>query len=340
MGTRFPWVVAAVVTVVGCGPEDGRVDETTPAVAQAGAPEGAADSYSRPSAEGGDLVRGDTVPGLPAWTREDWEVLRRTVAWAWENGIDRLPVGDRVARIGETFVGTAYLPQTLDPPGPERVVINLRALDCVTFVENMLALAHFVTAAPRDVLDRPELAMQGYQELITGIRYREGRLADYPSRLHYFSEWLSDNERKGLLELVTEELGGVVDAEPIGFMTNHRDAYRQLAAPAVYDEVGRMERRLSEARRYYVPEGELGAVASRIRTGDVIAATSTLAGLDVAHTGIALWRDGTLHLMHAPLVGESVQISRQTLPERLLGISSQDGVMVARPIEEVLADGA
>lgn len=334
MGTRFPWVVVAVVTVVGCSPGDGRVDEPPPAVAEVGAPGESAESYHRPSAAGGDLVRGDTVPGLPAWTREDWEVLQRTLAWAWENGIDRMPVGDRVARIGETFVGTAYVPQTLELPGPERVVINLRAMDCVTFVENMLALAHFVTAAPREVLDRPELAMQGYQDLIAGIRYREGRLAGYPSRLHYFSEWLSDNERKGLLELVTEELGGVVDAEPLGFMTAHRDAYRQLEDPSVYEVVGRIERRLSGAPRHYVPEGKLGAVASRIQTGDVIAATSTLAGLDVAHTGIALWRDGALHLMHAPLVGESVQISRQTLPERLLGINSQDGVMVARPIEE------
>ncbi len=296
-------------------------------------PGGATDAYVRPAAEGGALVQGDTVPGLPSWTRQDREVLRATVTWAWENGVDRLTVGERVARIGETFVGAPYIPQTLDPSGPERLVINLRAYDCVTYIENILALAHFVREEPRDILDRPEDAMRRYAERIMRIRYRDGRLAGYPSRLHYFSEWLADNERKGVLQLVTSELGGVVDPEPITFMTAHRDAYKQLADASVYAEIGRIERRLNEVPRHYLPERRVAAVAERIQTGDVIAATSTLDGLDIAHTGIALWKDGTLHLMHAPLVGKDVQISELPLAERILDIKSQDGIMVARPLE-------
>ncbi len=67
--------------------------------------------------------------------------------------------------------------------------------------------------------------------------------------------------------------------------------------------------------------------------GDIIAATSTVAGLDIAHTGIALWRDGRLHLLHAPLAGGVVQISEVPLAERIQRIDGQDGVMVARPVE-------
>ena len=279
------------------------------------------------------FVQSDTVPGLTAWTKADWGILRSRVSWAWEHGIDSLRIGDRVARIGETFVGTPYQPRTLDLPGPERVVINLRALDCVTYVENMLALAHFVRTNTRDVLDRPEEAMRDYQELITRLRYRNGELSVYPSRLHYFSEWLSNNEEKGIVALVTDELGGVVDAEPVSFMTEHADAYHQLSDETFYTEIGRVEKRLSDVPRYYIPQSRVAAVADRIRTGDVIAATSTLAGLDVAHTGIALWRDGVLHLMHAPLVGKSVEISDLPLADRLMGIQTQDGVMVARPLE-------
>ena len=63
------------------------------------------------------------------------------------------------------------------------------------------------------------------------------------------------------------------------------------------------------------------------------AATSTVAGLDVAHTGLALWVDGTLRLLHAPLVGEAVQISETSLAERILRIDGQDGIIVARPHE-------
>jgi hypothetical protein len=73
-------------------------------------------------------------------------------------------------------------------------------------------------------------------------------------------------------------------------------------------------------------------VAEGIRDGDIIAATSTVAGLDVAHTGLALWVDGALHLLHAPLVGDSVEISQLPLAERILELSGQDGIMVARPV--------
>jgi hypothetical protein len=175
--------------------------------------------------------------------------------------------------------------------------------------------------------------MRAYQDLLTRIRYRDGRIDGYPSRLHYFSEWLADNERRGTLDIVTQDLGGVVDPERITFMSGHRDAYRQLADQAFYDEVGRIEDRLNQSPRYYIPEQRVGAVADRIQTGDIIAATSTLAGLDVAHTGIALWKDGALHLMHAPLVGKNVEISELPLAERLLNINALDGIMVARPLE-------
>jgi hypothetical protein len=295
---------------------------------------GAPEPYVRPSAPGGDLVQGDTMPGLPSWTRQDWEVLQAKVGWARQNRVDTLAIGKRIARIGETFVGGPYLPQTLDPPGPERLVINLRALDCVTFVENVLALAHFVREAPRDILDRPEQAMRAYQAMIERIRYRDGKLAGYPSRLHYFSEWYRDNETKGLVDNVTDDLGGVVDGEPISFMTGHRDAYWQLTVSnEAYAEIGRIEARLNQTPRYYVPEDRVAAIMDRLEDGDILAMASNLAGLDVAHTGIAVRTADGVHLLNAPLVGRSVEISEKTIPDRLAGIRSQDGLMVGRPLE-------
>ena len=328
------WVALAVVGAVACAPGPDRDAQGTAAadIASLGS--------VRPLATEGDLVQGDTIPELPSWTRQDWEVLQEKVTWAWQNRVDTLDVGDRIARIGETFLDTPYLPRTLDPPGPERLVVNLRAFDCVTFVENMLALAYFVTEAPRGVLDQPERAMQSYQDMITRIRYRGGRLAGYPSRLHYFTDWLLDNEQKGLIEIITADLGGRVDAEPVSFMTSHRDLYPQLVDDQNHLEIGRAEGRLNTVPRYYIIRDEIAAAADQIEDGDILAMATTVAGLDVAHTGIALWKDGGLHLMNAPLVGKSVQISKKGLSDRLLGITSQDGVMVARPLEQApLADG-
>jgi hypothetical protein len=332
MKRSLSWL--GVVALWACAAAD---QEGPPAVAAAADSSGPPEPWVRPVLDSTQLVQGDTGPGSPAWTQHDWEILKGTVTFARQNRFDTLAIGKRIARIGETFVGSPYVPGTLDPPGPERMVINLRAMDCVTFVENMLVLAHFVREAPRDILDRPEEAMRTYQAMIERIRYRDGKLSGYPSRLHYFTEWYRDNEKKGLLEDMTDDLGGVVDAEPFSFMTEHRDAYKQLVASNdFYAEIGRIEGRLSQTPRYNIPEAQVAAIMDRLEDGDILAMASTLKGLDVAHTGIAVRTADGVHLLNAPLVGKSVEISEKTIPDRLAGIRSQDGLMVGRPLERPL----
>jgi hypothetical protein len=276
----------------------------------------------------------ELVPvGTGRWSDADWRIFDQTVRWATEHRVDTLSFGEAVAAVGQRFLGTSYVPGTLDVPGPERVVVNFQGLDCVTFVENALALARFArTGGAQWILDRPA-AETRYEELLTEIRYRAGRLDGYASRLHYFSEWIADNARRGLLVDVGPELDAVRDPEAIDFMSTHPDAYRQLADGDNLDRIRRTEAHLSEIDRYYVPEVRIAEVAPLVRNGDVIAATSTVQGLDVAHTGIALWIGGALHLLHAPLVGDAVEISELPLSERILRISGQDGIMVARPQE-------
>lgn len=270
-------------------------------------------------------------PAEPGWTPADWRILQEKVRWGVARGLDTVPPGIAVARLGQTFVGTTYTPGTLEVPGPERVVVNLRELDCVTFVENVLALVRFIRQDGVALLADPPAARARYQRYIEDLRYRDGRLDGYASRLHYFSEWLADNERRGALRVITAELGGIEDPEPISFMSEHPGAYRQLADPGVLDAIRATERRLNAGPpRFYLPQDRIAGAAGRIQDGDIIAATSTVAGLDVAHTGIAVWRRGRLHLLHAPLVGKSVEISDRPLTERIQGIATQDGIMVAR----------
>src|SRR5690606_12471803 len=102
---------------------------------------------------------------------------------------------------------TPYVAHTLEVPGPERLVINLRGLDCVSFVENTLALSRLVRAGVSD--------FEAFQAEIRALRYRDGAIDGYPSRLHYFTEWIADNERMGRVRDVTPELGGVRDSEAI-----------------------------------------------------------------------------------------------------------------------------
>ncbi len=311
---------ALLATLVACGqersPDEDRPD-TEPV------PEAGAENTAQPGPR--------TLPGM----EEDWGIMRAKARWAYANGLDTLPIGQVVARIGERFVGTPYAPHTLEVRGEERLVIELQELDCVTFVETALALARFVHSAPEVILDAPMGRHRAhYSGILQDIRYRNGTLERYPSRLHYFSEWISDKHGMGIVRNLSHELGGVPDDEPIDFMTSHPHAYRQLGEdPAFLPALGEIEARLSGELRHYLPQGRIAEVAARIQDGDIIAATSTVAGLDVAHTGIALWRDGTLHLLHAPLVDGVVEVSEVSLAERVRGIAGQDGIMVARPLD-------
>ncbi|NIP60707.1 MAG: DUF1460 domain-containing protein, partial [Gemmatimonadetes bacterium] len=226
---------------------------------------------------------------------------------------------------------TPYVPGTLEVEGPERTVVNLRGLDCVTLVETVLATLDVLRQHPTAVLDDPPRLRRAYVRSLTRIRYRDGVRDGYPSRLHYFSDWIRNGEEKGILRSVTAELDPVLDQEPVHFMSSHPDAYPQLARPENLRAIRAVEKRLSARPRAYVPEDRIEAVAARIHTGDVIAATSTADGLDVAHTGFALWTGGELRLLHAPLVGDSVQLSPEPLAERIRRIEGQDGILVARP---------
>ena len=266
-------------------------------------------------------------------TARDWEIAREQLAWALDQRLDTLPrFGDVLARIGERFIDTPYEPHTLELSGPERLVINLETLDCVTFVENVLVLARLAWSRPPEALVDLDRFQAAYRRELTGVRYRSGVLDGYPSRLHYFSEWIADNEAMGLVDGISEELGGVADPSPIDFMSTHPDAYRQLADPGVLQSITDTEARLAGVQRHYIPAPDIPAREHLIQDGDIIAATSTVPGLDIAHTGIAVRRGGVLRLLHAPLIGSHVQLSDDSLADRIRRIDGQDGIMVARPL--------
>ncbi len=256
---------------------------------------------------------------------QDTAVFRTTLSWASEQRLDTLAFGDLIVAVGRRFLGAPYVAGSLDPPGPERIIINLRAFDCVTYVESVLALSRVIRdGGGPDDFDR-------FVREIARLRYRDGETPAYVNRLHYFSEWISANAAKGLVEDVTAGLGGARDTRPIGFMSANAPSYPQLSDASHLEAIKKTEAALNAAARYRIAEGEIAKSADGIRDGDVIAATSAIAGLDIAHTGIAVRIDGRVHLMHAPLAGGVVEISERPLAERIPRLAGQDGIMVARP---------
>lgn len=258
-------------------------------------------------------------------TPEDSTIFARTIERARSEHADTLPLGDLVVWLGRQFLGAPYIAGSLDPPGPERLIINLRQFDCVTYVESVLALARSIRAGAG-----PDDYRTFASELLR-IRYRDAAAPDYTERLHYFSDWIAANAAEGLVEDITDDLGGGVDGRAITFMSRHPESYRQLADSATLRAIRVREELLTSRVRHRIGEDSIAGVADGIRAGDVIAATSTVPGLDIAHTGLAVRVDGRLHLMHAPLAGGVVEISEEPLADRIRRIGGQDGIMVARP---------
>ena len=228
--------------------------------------------------------------------------------------------------VGKQFLNAPYEAGTLEHPGAESLVVNLHSFDCVTFVENVAAITRCVK--------RNRLSFDEFQNELQTFRYRNGTVNGYASRLHYFSVWIADNERKGIVKNITQELGGKSYKKTINFMTSHREKYLQLADDSVLNSLNAVEDSLSKRTCYFIPKSKIKNLQPKIPNGSIIAITADQEGLDVAHTGIAVRLvDGSLHYLHAPNVKGSVRISKETLAEYVLQHRHFTGIMVVEVTE-------
>lgn len=247
-------------------------------------------------------------------------------ARAFESKLIERPIGDVIAIVGKEFLGKPYEANTLDRSDTERVVVNLQTFDCVTFVENVLALSR--------TIKNNTLNFDAYTRELESIRYRGGIANGYASRLHYFSDWIYENQKKGLVKDVTRGAGGKAYKKRINFMSTHRSSYKQLASDSLFAVIRQGESMLSTRKLLSAPKEKLRNWQSKIQNGDIIAITTNIDGLDVSHTGIAIrMEDGLLHYMHAPDVGDSVRVSNEPLWQYLQKNSTQTGIMVVRATE-------
>ena len=235
-------------------------------------------------------------------------------------------IGEVVIEMGRSFLGTEYVANTLEQPGEERLVVNLQGLDCVSFYENALVLARCIK--------KNKTTFDDYREELQFIRYRGGVIDGYPSRLHYSSDYFFDNEKKHVLKVVTKDIGGVRYEKTINFMTTHTESYRQLKEqPELVAVIQKQEAAINHRTLYHIPAKVVPKVAPKIHNGDIIAITTDIPGMDVSHTGIAIWQDRRLHFLHAPITGSKVQITEKTLAEYLAASPKRLGIMIARPLE-------
>ena len=229
-----------------------------------------------------------------------------------------------VIKAGEFLMNTPYVAHTLETQ-PEQLIINLRELDCTTFAENCLALARTAkTKKPSFKIFTNELQL---------IRYRGGVIDGYPSRLHYFSEWILDNDKKQTVKSLSKSISDIKFTKNINFMSHHPDSYKPLKNNAVFIEaISKQESNLSNNELYYIPTEKLESLKHKIKNGDIFGITTNVDGLDITHVGIAFFKGDKLHFMHASSKAEKVILSEETLYDYLVNRKSATGIMIARPL--------
>lgn len=236
------------------------------------------------------------------------------------------PMPGLVAQVAERFLGTPYGAQGWNPA--YGVACDWNAFDCVTLVESTLAIARVVAGG--------EASQATYARNLVSLRYRDGKKHDFASRLHYFTDWIRDNARRGHLEDITAELGGERDTRPIHYMTRHWDQYQKVKVDADFVAMRVVERELTAAERYVLPKARVKDVLDRLESGDIIAMATHIEGLDVVHVGLVYRKpDGVVHLLHAPVPGDVVSVSTKPLVDYLKVFDAHVGVVVARPTKPV-----
>jgi hypothetical protein len=222
------------------------------------------------------------------------------------------------------FLGTPYTGGTLESDSAEDLRINLRELDCVTFLENVIALQMTVKNGKQQFKD--------FCLMLQYIRYRDGIRDGYLSRLHYTSEWLDDNCRKGILAL-PEPASGKEFLPGVSFMSSHCDLYPVLKAnPDLCVKVKDMEMKVNHLKLRYIPKEDVKNVTQEIHDGDIIAITTHIEGLDIAHMGFAIVKDHIPYLLHASSEAKKVVISDETLSDYLMKRKNHAGIIIARLI--------
>lgn len=236
-----------------------------------------------------------------------------------------LPMPELLVQIGYSFLGTPYVAATLENGSKEWLVVNLGELDCTTFAENCLALALTVKSGKTD--------FESFASELQKIRYRDGVRNGYPSRLHYFSEWISNNAKKGI---VSEEANrnGVKSEKTINFMSTHPQDYPVLKEhPELIPDIALQEKKLSANGFWYFPKDNPGNLLKNLREGDIIGLTSSIDGVDVNHVGIIVKKNNEFHLLHAPLSGKKVLVSDGPVTDFLKPKSINSGIIIARPVD-------
>ncbi len=237
-----------------------------------------------------------------------------------------LPIGDLMVKIGQQLKGLPYVGGTLECE-PEQCRTTFSGLDCVTFFETSLCLARCIK--------KNTISHDDFVKEVTFTRYRNGKLNDYTSRLHYTADWIANNEEKKVVTNITAVLNGNKQFPNfnIGFMSSNSKYYPALIShPEFIPIISKQEKAVNAKKHFIIPKNSIESIEDLLQNGDIIAIATSKKGLDYAHTGM-IYKDGaTTRFFHASSSKKIVMIDAR-LSEYINSVSHYLGIAVARPLE-------
>lgn len=229
-----------------------------------------------------------------------------------------------------SLMDVPYVANVLEQTEEEELIINTDELDCTTFVEYVIAM----TLTPKDENnDQDEDVFAG---IVRQLRYRDGIIDGYTSRMHYITEWVENAVKQGLIQDVTAIQSQYTAKAKVNYMTSHPELYRHLAdSPKNVERMKAIEESITGTEYHYIPKQYLPNEGFQwIQDGDIIAITTNIPGLDVAHMGVAFNIGGRLTLLHASSKDKKVEVSKFTLSKMLEDNDKWTGIRVLRAIKK------
>ncbi len=234
---------------------------------------------------------------------------------------------DLITQTALFFIGTPYVANTLEIE-PEALTVNLSQLDCTTFVETVLALSRTIRAG--------QPTFEKFMAQLQLIRYRTSEIEDYSSRIHYTSEWIAQNEQRGILKNITKENSGQEIAFNLNIISSNPERYKQLKNNnPLTKKIRETEIKASALKNYYILKVDIEANRSGFKSGDIVAFVTTIKGIDVSHIAF-IYKEKSpkerLTFIHASSGEKKVVVEELTLEQYCLKTKSNKGIIVARPL--------
>ncbi len=230
---------------------------------------------------------------------------------------------------GRQFKGVPYVAKTLEKNADEKIIVNLRQLDCTTYVETVLALSR--TMAQR------KLTFANYCDNLKKVRYRNGNVA-YPTRQHYFTYWIQENTKENIVKNIQSPNPPFSATQTVNanYMTTHLESYPMLKGKSQWvKQIAEMEQSITGTKQKYIPTNAVtnsNVVRKTVQDGDIIAIVTSKAGLEISHIGIAVWHKDGLHMLNASSLNHKVVEDDDLLQKYLRKQTTALGIRIARPL--------